>query len=208
MHDIQQLITMRRNIDPNQGNRTWGREMLLFLFRYYSCMFSSDPEKSLEETLDLNSQFLSPLSEAEVIRATRSAETTFLERNTIATDKKSPYKRTGYNYRTAKLVELLQISAEEQKHMKNLIGPKEKTHRQTVKRYKEGRKDRRSGQAPSVDRQTYLFECQQANKDKVAMAHDLTAKGMSQRKIAKELNISVSTVNTYLKREVFGGGLL
>ena len=209
MVDIHKLITLRQTAKPG-NSKTWGRETMLFLYRYYNCMFSGDPERALEETLYLNQLFLQPLSLKEVESATRSAEIAFENRDNEEYQKqarKQGHRRYGYNYKTSTLIELLAITPEEQKHMLNLIGTVEKNSRRTERRHAEGRKDRRGGQAPCLDRQTYLFECQLNNQDKVLRAHELKAQGMSQRAIAQELKISVSTVNTYLQR-VFGGGAL
>ena len=89
------------------------REIILFLYRYYLCYFYEDEEKALEDTLELNSMFIYPLSEKEVIRATRSAEKVF----------KSKDKQ--YKYKNETLIELLEISEYEQTYMKVIIGKNE-----------------------------------------------------------------------------------
>ena len=45
------------------------RELILFLYRYYLCYFLEDTQKALEDVLELNREFVYPLSETEVIRA-------------------------------------------------------------------------------------------------------------------------------------------
>ena len=62
------------------------RELILFLYRYYLCSFTEDVEKALNDVLELNSMFIYPLKENEVIRATRSAEKVYL---------KAGFKREG-----------------------------------------------------------------------------------------------------------------
>ena len=57
------------------------REIILFLYRYYLCYFYEDEQKALEDVLELNKEFIQPLSEKEVIRATGSAEKLFKAKN-------------------------------------------------------------------------------------------------------------------------------
>ena len=89
------------------------REIILFLYRYYLCYFYEDEQKDLEDVLELNNEFIQPLSEKEVIRATGSAEKVFK-----AKDKQ-------YKYKNETLIEILEISEYEQTHMKVIIGKEE-----------------------------------------------------------------------------------
>lgn len=89
------------------------REIILFLYRYYLCYFYEDEQNALEDVLELNKEFIQPLSEKEVIRATGSAEKVFK-----AKDKQ-------YKYKNETLIELLEISEYEQTHMKIIIGKEE-----------------------------------------------------------------------------------
>ncbi|MGM8239997.1 DNA-binding response regulator, partial (plasmid) [Clostridium perfringens] len=68
--------------------------------RYYLCSFTEDIEKALNDALELNSMFRQALSEREVIRATRSAETCYLDKN------------KQYKYKNETLIELLEITEE------------------------------------------------------------------------------------------------
>lgn len=117
LQDIWHLVTIR------EGQCEGSREMILFLYRYHSCCFTSDPKQALADTLDLNKRFKPPLPVNEVVSATKSAERAFLK------DKR-------YKYKTQKIVDLLDISIDEQKEMKNLIGKNEKQRRKNVKRVK------------------------------------------------------------------------
>lgn len=89
------------------------REIILFLYRYYLCYFYEDEQKALEDVLELNKEFIHPLSDKELIRATNSAEKVF----------KSKDKQ--YKYKNETLIELLEISEYEQIHMKIIIGKEE-----------------------------------------------------------------------------------
>ena len=79
------------------------RELILFLYRYYLCYFTEDIEKALYDTLELNSMFRQPLTENEVTRATKSAEKVYKDQN------------KDYKYKNETLINLLEISDEEQK---------------------------------------------------------------------------------------------
>lgn len=92
------------------------RENILFLYRMFSICFTEDKEKALEDALEINSQFLQPLKEREVIRATKSAE------------------KKEYKYKNETLIELLDISLEEQKHLRTIISKAEANEREKVKK--------------------------------------------------------------------------
>ncbi len=104
------------------------RELILFLYRYYLCYFLEDTKKALEDVLELNREFIYPLSETEVIRATRSAEKVYLS------------KDKDYKYKNETLIELLAITELEETYMTTIISNKESKRRRSIrdeKRYKE-----------------------------------------------------------------------
>lgn len=100
------------------------REIILFLYRYYLCSFTEDVKKALEDVLELNSMFILPLRENEVIRATRSAEKCYLDK----------YKE--YRYKNETLIDLLEITEEEEKHMTTIISEKEYKRRKNIRNKK------------------------------------------------------------------------
>ena len=159
------------------------REIILFLYRYYLCYFYEDEQNALEDVLELNKEFIQPLSEKEVIRATGSAEKVFK-----AKDKQ-------YKYKNETLIELLEISEYEQTHMKIIIGKEE---------YK--RRDR------EYQKNRYLEQLQVqgklTEKDKISRRRqkikDLLAEGLEQKDICLRLNISKRTYirdRKYLKEQ-------
>lgn len=145
------------------------REIILFLYRYYLCYFYEDEQKALEDVLELNKEFIQPLSEKELIRATNSAEKVF----------KSKDKQ--YKYKNETLIELLEISEYEQTHMKIIIGKEE---------YK--RRDR------EYQRNKYLEKLKSSGriseKEKISQRRQkikaLLAEGLLQKDICRVLNIS------------------
>lgn len=105
--DISKLCEIRKYDVKGQ------REIILFLYRYYLCYFYEDEEKALEDVLELNRMFTKPLREKELIKATESAEKVFKS------------KDKDYKYKNDTLIELLQITEEEQTQMKVIIGKEE-----------------------------------------------------------------------------------
>lgn len=148
------------------------REIILFLYRYWSCVFTEDVEKALEDVLELNSMFRQPLRENEVIRATRSAEKCYLDKN------------KEYKYKNDTLIELLEISEEEQTYMTTIISKNEYKRRKRIrdnKRYSE--KLKLAGK---------LSKKEQIAKRRIKIK-DLLAKGLNRKDICLRLNISIKT---------------
>ena len=145
------------------------REIILFLYRYYLCYFYEDEQKALEDVLELNKEFIQPLSEKEVIRATGSAEKVF----------KSKDKQ--YKYKNETLIEILEISEYEQTHMKIIIGKEE---------YK--RRDREYQKNKYLEK--LKSEGKISEKEKISQRRQkikaLLDEGLKQKDICHRLNIS------------------
>lgn len=82
-----------------------------------------------------------------------------------------------------------------------IISKEEKNRRLTTKCGTVGCKERRKEQAPTLDRQTHLFECEQAIVDKVIRAKELRKQGMTQKDIAEMLGVTQRAVCPYLKNK-------
>ena len=159
------------------------REIILFLYRYYLCYFYEDEQKALEDVLELNNEFIQPLSEKEVIRATGSAEKVFK-----AKDKQ-------YKYKNETLIEILEISEYEQTHMKVIIGKEEYKRRNNEynkKKYKIKLKE--------LGKMTKQEELDILRK-KIKVLRD---KGLKNKEIMQMLNIGSNTTFerhiSYLKK--------
>lgn len=148
------------------------RELILFLYRYWSCYFTEDTQKALQDTLELNGEFIPPLHDNEVIRATRSAETVF----------KSKDKQ--YKYKNETLIELLEISEEEQIHMSTIISKGEYKRRKRIRNNKSYEE-----QLKADGKLTKKEELEQRR----LKIKDLLAKGLKQKDICSQLNISIKT---------------
>lgn len=154
------------------------RELILFLYRYYLCYFLEDTQKALEDVLELNREFISPLRETEVVRATRSAETVYLNKN------------KDYKYKNTTLIELLEITELEETYMTTIISDKEYKRRQNKafrKRYQEKLKE--DGK---------LTKKEQINIQRQKIKA-LLEQGFTQKDISKQLNIPSRTIERRVK---------
>ena len=148
------------------------REIILFLYRYYLCSFTEDVQKALEDVLELNSMFIYPLKEKEVIRATRSAEKCYLDNN------------KEYRYKNDTLIELLEITEDEEIQMSTIISKteyKRRNNEYNKKKYKEKLK---------VEGKLSKKEEVKVRREKIK---DLLAEGLSQKEIYNLLKISKRT---------------
>ena len=157
------------------------REVILFLYRYYLCYFTDDVKKALEDVLELNRQFIQPLSEKEAIRATRSAETVYLK------------KEKQYKYKNETLIELLDISQEEQEHLKTIIGSREYKRRKRVRNnIAYDSLKAKEKYYNTLKESGKLTEKEQISQRRLKIK-DLLAQGLLQKEICSLLNISKPT---------------
>ena len=148
------------------------RELILFLYRYFTCCFIQDSDEALQKALELNSMFKEPLPEREVITDTKSAEKAYI-------DKK-------YKYTNAKLIKILDITLEEQMYLKTIISGKEK--------YRRSAEEQKAKKKASRRNEKGLTKKQQELEDLKIKINKLKNKGNSVREIAKILGISKSKV--------------
>ena len=178
IQDITKLCELR-NYDL-RGHR----EIILFLYRYYLCSFTEDVQKALEDVLELNSMFISPLKENEVIRATRSAEKCYLDKN------------KEYKYKNDTLIELLEITEDEETYMTTIISKFEYKRRENI-RVKKAYKEKLKLEG-KMSKKEELKEIREKIKT-------LRAKGLLNKEIAQKLNIPLKTLErhiTYMKKNV------
>ena len=163
------------------------RELILFLYRYYLCYFLEDTQKALEDVLELNREFIYPLSETEVIRATRSAEKVYLSKN------------KDYKYKNETLIELLAITELEETYMSTIISKREFKRRKNL-RDREYQKNKYQ--------EKLRADGKVSEKDKISQRREkikaLLEQGFKQKEIYLSLNISKRTcINDikYLKEQ-------
>lgn len=181
--DIAKLVELRN------GDVTNYREYICFLYRYFTCCYTNSPERALEETLDLNNEFLSPLPRKEVVSATKSAQKAWEAKSNAKADelaKAMGYPGAGYNLKNTKLIEWLDISPEEQKHLSTIIGPQEKRRRNA---HQKRELRRAAGMKP---REVYLSE---AEKKRALIKQAIEQNpGLSIRKLAQVTGYSKSEI--------------
>lgn len=179
--DLKTLVRLRNGEMPDM------REISCFLYRYWQCCFISDPEQALQETLDFNSILKYPLKEKEVIKATKSAEKAY--RAWAEGKGNGLYKRGGYNYKNDKLIDLLQITLDEENQLETIISRGEKYRRNNKRR----RQDRRNEEG-LTSRETQKIKNMEKIKELVKK-HPF----IKQSEIAEKLGLAKSTINEYMK---------
>lgn len=170
------------------------RELILFLYRYYICYFTEDTEKALQDVLELNSEFIHPLRENEVIRATRSAERVFLS------------KDKQYKYKNTTLIDLLEITEQEQTHLLTIIGKSE--YRRRDREYQKKMYRANKEKVSKMKKNSYKSKLkeegkmtkQEELKELRAKIKDLRAKGLKNKDIMLRLGIvSTTTFERHIK---------
>ncbi|OKL35333.1 replication protein [Domibacillus mangrovi] len=170
LHNVRSLHYVRlldlvRLMDLRDGDVTGQRELLCFLYRYWSCCLTEDTADSLEQMLEFNSEFKEPLPEREVIRATKSAERAWIAKSDAKANEESierGYPGAGYNLKNTTIIKWLEITPEEQVHLRTIIDGNEKRRRKRERdklafREKHG----------SVSREEYLVKQKDKTEDKL-----------------------------------------
>ena len=168
------------------------RELILFLYRYYLCYFTEDIEKALYDTLELNSMFRQPLTENEVTRATKSAEKVYKDQN------------KDYKYKNETLINLLEISDEEQKKMKTIISKDEYKRRKRLRNNKSYNSEKAKEKYKDKLKESGKITKEEEISQRRIKIKDLLAKGLKQKDICLKLNISKDTYlrdRKYLKEQ-------
>ena len=154
-------------------------------------------------TLRLNSKLTSPLSDKEVIRATRSAETNAEVLNRLKSNYKEEYgslntylsNNGAYIYKTSTIIKDLNILIQEQEEMLVLIGSEVKKQRKDIrnKDYYENNKEYfKEYHNAKLEAQGKITEKEKISQRRVKIK-DLLDKGLKQKDICFVMNISKRT---------------
>lgn len=172
------------------------RELILFLYRYYLCVFTEDVQKALEDVLELNSMFTPPLGDNEVRKATRSAERVYID------------KIKEYKYKNSTLIELLEITEDEERYMTTIISNKEYRRRKKLRDSEYQRKVYDSQKAKEKYQEKLKSQGKLPKRVEVLERRkkikDLLGQGLSRKDIYTFLNISLKTYKRdirYLKEQ-------
>lgn len=133
--DIEKLLLMRDKTSSRY------RENCLFLYRFYCCQYYNDTNIALQMTLDLYSKLSdkSEYTETDIARRTKSAEKYYLKGNVKFSNKK--------------IIELLDITKEEQDKLSTLI-TRENAKLRKKERNKKAYRERLKAQGKKTKAQT------------------------------------------------------
>ena len=141
----------------------------------------------MHDTLEVNSIFRQTLGEKEVIRATRSAETEYKDQN------------KNYKYKNETLINLLEVTEEEQKEMKTIISDEEYKIRKRLR----DREYQKKKYDESLKIEGKLTEKEKISQRRIKIK-DLLREGLKQKDICLQLDISKDTYlrdRKYLKEQ-------
>ena len=136
--------------------------------------------------------FRQPLSENEVRNATKSAETVFKNQN------------KDYKYKNETLINLLEISEEEQKEMKTIISKDEYKRRKRLRNNKSYNSEKAKEKYKDKLKESGKITKEEEISQRRIKIKDLLAKGLKQKDICLKLNISKDTYlrdRKYLKEQ-------
>lgn len=198
LHDLAKLVELRH------GEMEGYRETTLFLYRYWTCCFTGDPQEALVQTLDFNQTFTRPLSQKEASKATASAQKAWTAKNDTEANERAKamgYPGAGYRISNAKLISWLGITEEEQRHLRTIIGPKEKRARDLKAKELQRRE---AGMRPMEEYNQERAEQKLTKKEILQKAMEENPKA-SIRKLAEITGISKTHVSD-LKKEILAQG--
>lgn len=186
LKDIVKLQELREGMcRDNNGQliKDSQRELMCFLYRYWSCCFTQDFEKSYEDMISFNNKFKYPLNENEIKNNTIMAEKayqywqSFISGDPIEDINKNRIF-TGYNYTNKKLIELLNITDSEIKNLETIIDIKEKRSRFTKVR-SDKRKDIKIEKDLLLMKEVFKLKEQNYSIAKIASNLDVSRKKVS-----------------------------
>ncbi|WP_142920455.1 hypothetical protein [Peribacillus asahii] len=144
--------------------------------------------------LEFNSEFKEPLPKREVERVTRSAEKAWQAKSDAKANEEAVakgYPGAGYNLKNSTIIRWLEITTEEQQHLKTIIDGNEKRRRK-----RERDKLQKSEERKSVSREMCLENEKEKTEDKLWQLKQAMQRypKMSNRKLAVLLSVSESYV--------------
>ena len=175
------------------------RNSILHCYCYWKGIYTREPEQLYSIVEDLNNRFSYPLKETEIkaiVKSTSRAIEKFIDyEQGIRSGKnkrvsKGMRDKGGYWYTNQTLISMLDITEQEQRHLKTIIGSKEKNRRKNEQRYRA----RRNEQG--------LTSREQQKQDTIKSVKELSEQGLNQVEIAQELNITKARVNQIINYEI------
>lgn len=194
-------LTRIQDIEMLCQLRNWDikgyRNKVLHCWIYWNGIYVRDLAQLGKMALEFNNTFSEPLAdqvvEAVVSSCDRAIES-FLEHQRRLTNEgnlsgsESPLRATGYNYRNSTLIDMLDITEEEERHLKTIISTNERYRRSNIKR--------------TPRNENGLTKRQQQKQDNIKAVKQLADQGLKQREIAKELDITQARVSQILNNKI------
>lgn len=211
------LLDLTKLIEMRDGEVDGMREVMCFLYRYWTCCFTGDAEEALQQTIEFNQTFKHPLRQKEVQKATESAEKAWKAKDTKEANEAARalgYPGAGYHLTNAKLIDWLDISPEEQEVLSTIIGQAEKNRRSRIK-YKENPEPKKQKVKQSITktrrkkgiRPMEEYNQERTNKRllqlKQLKKHINENPKLSNKKLAELMQVSESTIKRLKKEFLF-----
>ncbi|MEG2246555.1 MAG: helix-turn-helix transcriptional regulator [Romboutsia sp.] len=187
-NDLNMLCKLRKY------DMTGFRNMVIHCYAYWKGIYVRDSYELENVVMELNNAFTEPLKETEIqaiLRCVPKAIDKFIayEQGLRSGEKKRVSKgmrdKEGYWYKNETLIDRLEISSDEQKHMKTIIGTQEKYNRKNEKR--------------TPRNENGLTKRQQDKLERLKSIKLLKDKGLNQSQISKELGISRQAISKLIK---------
>ena len=210
IEDIEKLMELR------QGQSQKGhREKTLAIYMLHLLYTHNDYEIALQRVLKLNELFYDPLNKNEIeskmknLKAISEVYDRLMSKYTVETGMKlNEYisNNGAYIYKNKTIIKELKITLEEQKYMKTLISSEEKKNRKdkrNIEWYQNNKKyhqDRHKKQYIEKLREQGKLSRDEKNNLIRNEIKKLLDKGLSNREIAKELDMSHTAINKHIQK--------
>lgn len=156
------------------------RNAFVHVYAYQMFLVHNNYHVARSFTLDFNDDLQAPLPKQEVEAVIKSTFRAYeSHRNDVS---------KGYNYKNETLIQLFDITADEQRQLKSIIDKQEKQRRNT-----EQHRERRRSEDGLTSRERALQE-------KLASVSELLKQGLKQKEIAEKLGLDKRHVSKLVKR--------
>lgn len=169
--DLEMICEIRRY--DIQGYRN----TLLHIYAYQMMLIHKDLNIAKDVTKSLNAKLTEPLSNQEITSLCRSVYKAYQDH--------LKDKTKGYNYKNETIIERLEVTEEEQKNMKTLLGTREKYNRNNERR--------------TPRNEDNLTPRQAQKQELIEQVQAFYAEGLKQVQIAEKLGVAKGTVSKYLR---------
>jgi len=185
-NDLNTLCRIRKY------DMTGFRNMVIHCYAYWKGIYVRDSFELENVVMELNNAFTEPLKETEVqaiLRCVPKAIDKFIayEQGLRSGEKKRVSKgmrdKEGYWYKNETLIDRLEISSDEQKHMKTIIGVQEKYNRKNEKR--------------TPRNENGLTKREQEKVNLIEKIKKLKEEGYTQKEVAQKIDKSLRTIKNY-----------